>query len=162
MARRSMLGLAVLAVFLQGVGRAAGSDDASFSALVQMAPGRTDGWSLAFLNGQTTRLSLKSDGTGLIVTDTASTGTRGNWYFVGPAAFSGDMRAAYNGKLTFSIVQLSVADAKAKKDDKPKTKKVKKTTKEWELINDTKAIWVRAPSDVKDDEYNNFFKAAVG
>ena len=116
MARRSMLGLAVLAVFLQGVGRAAGSDDASFSALVQMAPGRTDGWSLAFLNGQTTRLSLKSDGTGLIVTDTASTGTRGNWYFVGPAAFSGDMRAAYNGKLTFSIVQLSVADAKAKKD----------------------------------------------
>jgi len=52
-----------------------------------------------------------------------------------------------------------VDEEEDKKDDKPKTKKVKKTTKEWELINDTKAIWVRAPSDVKDDEYNNFFKS---
>jgi heat shock protein beta len=52
-----------------------------------------------------------------------------------------------------------VDEEEEKKDDKPKTKKVKKTTKEWELINDTKAIWVRAPSDVKDDEYNNFFKS---
>eukprot|EP00960_Hanusia_phi_P062944 765308-Hanusia_phi.AAC.9 len=43
--------------------------------------------------------------------------------------------------------------------DKPKTKKVKKTSKEWELVNDTKAIWVRSPSDVKDEEYNNFFKS---
>jgi len=52
-----------------------------------------------------------------------------------------------------------VDEEEEKKDDKPKTKKVKKTTKEWELINDTKAIWVRAPSDVKDEEYNNFFKS---
>merc|ERR550537_882807 len=52
-----------------------------------------------------------------------------------------------------------VDEEEDKKDDKPKTKKVKKTTKEWELINDTKAIWVRAPADVKDDEYNNFFKS---
>merc|ERR1711966_117171 len=58
--------------------------------------------------------------------------------------------------------EVDVADVdeeEDKKDDKPKTKKVKKTTKEWELINDTKAIWVRAPADVKDDEYNNFFKS---
>jgi heat shock protein 90kDa beta len=52
-----------------------------------------------------------------------------------------------------------VDEEEEKKDDKPKTKKVKKTSKNWELINDTKAIWVRAPSDVKDDEYNNFFKS---
>ena len=52
-----------------------------------------------------------------------------------------------------------VDEEEEKKDDKPKTKKVKKTSKEWELINDTKAIWVRAPSDVKDEEYNNFFKS---
>ena len=52
-----------------------------------------------------------------------------------------------------------VDEEEDKKDDKPKTKKVKKTSKNWELINDTKAIWVRAPSDVKDDEYNNFFKS---
>jgi heat shock protein beta len=52
-----------------------------------------------------------------------------------------------------------VDEEEEKKEDKPKTKKVKKTSKNWELINDTKAIWVRAPSDVKDDEYNNFFKS---
>jgi heat shock protein 90kDa beta len=46
-----------------------------------------------------------------------------------------------------------------KKDSKPKTKKVKQTKSEWELINDTKAIWVRSPSDVKDEEYDNFFKS---
>ncbi len=46
-----------------------------------------------------------------------------------------------------------------KKEAKPKTKKVKQTTSEWELINDTKAIWVRSPSDVKDEEYDNFFKS---
>jgi heat shock protein beta len=60
------------------------------------------------------------------------------------------------------IQEVDVSDVdeeEEKKDDKPKTKKVKKTSKDWELINDTKAIWVRAPSDVKDDEYNNFFKS---
>jgi len=46
-----------------------------------------------------------------------------------------------------------------KKESKPKTKKVKQTKSEWELINDTKAIWVRSPSDVKDEEYDNFFKS---
>jgi heat shock protein beta len=50
-------------------------------------------------------------------------------------------------------------DEEGKDDDKPKTKKIKQTRKEWELINDTKAIWVRSPSDVADEEYDNFFKS---
>ena len=30
---------------------------------------------------------------------------------------------------------------------------------DWELLNDNKAIWLRNPSDVSEDEYNKFFKA---
>ena len=54
---------------------------------------------------------------------------------------------------------MSDVDEDEDKEKKPKTKKIKQTKKEWELINDTKAIWVRAPSDVADEEYNNFFKS---
>jgi len=56
-------------------------------------------------------------------------------------------------------VDVSDVDEEEEKDDKPKTKKIKKTTKEWELVNDTKAIWVRSPGDVEDEEYDNFFKS---
>jgi len=52
-----------------------------------------------------------------------------------------------------------VDEEEESQEDKPKTKKVKKTSKEWELVNDTKAIWVRSPGEVKDEEYNNFFKS---
>ncbi len=61
-----------------------------------------------------------------------------------------------------SCAQVDVSDVDEDEDkdkDKPKTKKIKQTKKEWELVNDTKAIWVRSPSDVADEEYNNFFKS---
>lgn len=46
----------------------------------------------------------------------------------------------------------------AEKDDKkPKTKTVKKTTYEWELLNDMKAIWLRNPKEVTDEEYTKFY-----
>lgn len=45
------------------------------------------------------------------------------------------------------------------KEDKPKKKKVEKTTWDWELINSTKPLWTRKPTDVKDDEYSEFYKA---
>ncbi|CAA3003941.1 endoplasmin homolog [Olea europaea subsp. europaea] len=46
-----------------------------------------------------------------------------------------------------------------KEDDekKPKTKTVKKTTYEWELLNDVKAIWLRNPKEVTDEEYAKFY-----
>lgn len=44
-------------------------------------------------------------------------------------------------------------------DKKPKTKKVSKTIWDWQLINDSKPIWTRKPSEVTDDEYKEFYKS---
>lgn len=46
-----------------------------------------------------------------------------------------------------------------KEDEKPKTKKVEKTVWDWELLNDSKPIWTRKPSEVEDSEYDEFYKA---
>ena len=49
-------------------------------------------------------------------------------------------------------------DAEKSEDaEKPKTKKVKETTNEWELRNDVKAIWLRSPKEVTDEEYTKFY-----
>ncbi|KAL4280105.1 hypothetical protein GQ457_03G038080 [Hibiscus cannabinus] len=52
-------------------------------------------------------------------------------------------------------------DSEKSEDDdaekKPKTKKVKETTYEWELLNDVKAIWLRSPKEVTDEEYTKFY-----
>ncbi|CAL8462785.1 g2318 [Coccomyxa elongata] len=44
-------------------------------------------------------------------------------------------------------------------EDAPKTKKVKETVWDWDLLNDNKALWLRSPSDVSHEEYANFYKA---
>ncbi|XP_068155704.1 endoplasmin homolog [Drosophila tropicalis] len=49
----------------------------------------------------------------------------------------------------------------ASEDDKPKTKKVTKTTWDWLLINDSKPIWTRKPSEVTEDEYTSFYKSLI-
>ncbi|KAK7283732.1 hypothetical protein RIF29_13474 [Crotalaria pallida] len=46
---------------------------------------------------------------------------------------------------------------KSDEEKKPKTKKVKETTYEWELLNDVKAIWLRNPKEVTDEEYTKFY-----
>ncbi|KAK6115196.1 hypothetical protein DH2020_007465 [Rehmannia glutinosa] len=46
---------------------------------------------------------------------------------------------------------------KEEEEKKPKTKTVKKTTYEWELLNDVKAIWLRNPKEVTDEEYTKFY-----
>ncbi|XP_077231466.1 chaperone protein htpG family protein isoform X2 [Tasmannia lanceolata] len=42
-------------------------------------------------------------------------------------------------------------------EKKPKTKKVKETTYDWEVLNDVKAIWLRSPKEVTDEEYTKFY-----
>ncbi|XP_019449454.1 PREDICTED: endoplasmin homolog [Lupinus angustifolius] len=49
------------------------------------------------------------------------------------------------------------ADKSEDEEKKPKTKKVKETTYEWELLNDVKAIWLRNPKEVTDEEYTKFY-----
>lgn len=46
-------------------------------------------------------------------------------------------------------------DADGKKA--PKTRKEK--VKEWEVLNDVKAIWLRSPNDVSEEEYQKFYKS---
>ncbi|KAK7321809.1 hypothetical protein VNO77_32769 [Canavalia gladiata] len=42
-------------------------------------------------------------------------------------------------------------------EKKSKTKTVKETTYEWELLNDVKAIWLRNPKEVTEEEYTKFY-----
>ncbi|KAG9135166.1 hypothetical protein Leryth_013455 [Lithospermum erythrorhizon] len=51
----------------------------------------------------------------------------------------------------------SEEEAEDEDEKKPKTKTVKETTYEWELLNDVKAIWLRSPKDVTDEEYTKFY-----
>jgi heat shock protein beta len=53
-------------------------------------------------------------------------------------------------------------DAKVEEEEeaeKPKTKKVKKTVWDWELMNSVKPIWTRKPVEVTEDEYTAFYKS---
>ncbi|XP_066155864.1 endoplasmin [Euwallacea fornicatus] len=51
------------------------------------------------------------------------------------------------------------AAVEEEKEDKPKTKKVSKTVWDWEILNDSKPIWTRKPSEVEDKEYSEFYRA---
>ena len=44
-------------------------------------------------------------------------------------------------------------------DDKAKTKTVKETVWDWDLLNDNKALWLRSPADVSEAEYTKFYQA---
>lgn len=50
-------------------------------------------------------------------------------------------------------------DDEEEEEDEPKTKTVKETVWDWDLLNDNKALWLRSPSDVSEDEYLKFYKA---
>lgn len=46
---------------------------------------------------------------------------------------------------------------KEEDEEKPKTKTIKETTYEWERLNDVKAIWLRSPKEVTEEEYTKFY-----
>lgn len=43
-------------------------------------------------------------------------------------------------------------------EKKPKTKKITETVQEWEVLNDSKALWLRSPSNVSQEEHDGFYK----
>lgn len=43
--------------------------------------------------------------------------------------------------------------------EEKKTKKVEKTTWDWERVNNVKPIWMRKPSQVEPEEYDEFYKS---
>ncbi|CAB3409913.1 unnamed protein product [Caenorhabditis bovis] len=45
--------------------------------------------------------------------------------------------------------------------EEKKTKKVEKTTWDWEKVNNVKPIWMRKPSQVEEDEYKQFYKSVT-
>ncbi|KAG7671739.1 hypothetical protein Ndes2526B_g07363 [Nannochloris sp. 'desiccata'] len=49
----------------------------------------------------------------------------------------------------------------AAEDALPKTKKITEVVKEWEVLNDSQALWLRPPGDVSDEEYEKFYKVLV-
>ena len=44
-------------------------------------------------------------------------------------------------------------------DEAPKTEKVKETVWDWELLNENKALWLRTPGEVDEEDYANFYQA---
>lgn len=70
----------------------------------------------------------------------------------------------WTSKTVMEDVPVDDADAKkaddTEKEAKPeKTKKVEKTVHDWERINVSKPVWQRKPSEVKDEEYDEFYKS---
>jgi len=51
----------------------------------------------------------------------------------------------------------AVEEDKEEEEKKPKTKKVDKTTWDWELCNQAKPIWTRKPAEIEDSEYDDFY-----
>lgn len=50
-------------------------------------------------------------------------------------------------------------EAESKDEEKKEKKTRKEKRKEFDLLNDVKAIWLRNPSEVTDEEYQKFYKA---
>mmetsp|Transcript_11839 Transcript_11839/g.31824 ORF Transcript_11839/g.31824 Transcript_11839/m.31824 type:complete len:783 (+) Transcript_11839:3-2351(+) len=56
--------------------------------------------------------------------------------------------------------QVPDEEAEVAEGEPPKMKTVSKTVEQWERINTSKPLWMRAPSEVTEEEYAEFYKTA--
>ena len=70
----------------------------------------------------------------------------------------------HSNYIAFPIQTLKEIPAEVADDatDEEKEEAKKNSTFEWETINDTKPLWLRASSDVSKEEYEEFFTGALG
>ena len=50
-------------------------------------------------------------------------------------------------------------EEKEEHKEEPKKKTITETVWDWELVNQEKALWLRNKDEIKEDEYNNFYKS---
>jgi len=50
-------------------------------------------------------------------------------------------------------------DDEGNEEKKPKTKSVTELVKEWKILNDNQALWLRPPGEVSDEDYTKFYQA---
>merc|ERR1711962_686228 len=63
------------------------------------------------------------------------------------------------GSTTTTVEEPIEEEDEEEEEKKPKTKKVDKTTWDWELCNQSKPIWTRKPEQIEEGEYEEFYKA---
>ena len=75
-----------------------------------------------------------------------------------PSAVDDDLDADVSKKEEEEDGKKSVDVEEEEEEEKPKTKTVTEKVKEWEVLNDAKALWLRPSGNVTDEEYDGFYK----
>ncbi len=63
----------------------------------------------------------------------------------------------YSDFISFPIELQKIVEVE-KEGEENEEKKEKEFKTEWEVINSQKALWLRSPKDIKDEEYNEFYR----
>jgi heat shock protein beta len=77
------------------------------------------------------------------------------------AAAEKEKKQADSDDSSDDAVEEEESEDAAAEDILPKTKKITEVVQEWEVLNDSQALWLRPPGEVSDEEYEKFYKVLV-